>query len=164
MTDLATYVLERNFDAPRDLVWRTFTEPGLVARWYGPNVETIVHQMDVRPGGAWLVEMKWGDNSMYQRADYTQVDAPGRLVWLNSMTDGDWQVISNPRMPDWPRVLMTTVTLEAAGDKTRMRLTWVPHEATHAEINCFAGAMGGLDSGWGSGMDLLAELLAELQA
>jgi hypothetical protein len=67
-------------------------------------------------------------------------------------------------MPDWPRLLLTTVTFEEDHDQTKVRLTWVPHEASQAEIACFAAAIGGLDKGWGTGMDLLAELLAELQA
>ena len=67
-------------------------------------------------------------------------------------------------MPDWPRVLLTTVTFEDDGGKTKLRLTWVPHEASEAELTCFAGALAGMDKGWGAGMDLLAELLAELQA
>ena len=61
-------------------------------------------------------------------------------------------------------VLLTTVTFEEDGARTRMRLTWVPHEATKAEIACFEAAISGMDRGWGAGMDLLAKLLAELQA
>ena len=60
-------------------------------------------------------------------------------------------------MADWPRVLLTTVTFEEEGAQTRMRLTWVPHEASDAETACFAAAMGGMDKGWGAGMELLAE-------
>ena len=45
-----------------------------------------------------------------------------------------------------------------------MRLTWVPHEASEAEVACFAAAMDGLGKGWGAGMDLLEELLKEMQA
>lgn len=164
MSELPVYVLERVFDAPRELVWKTWTDPELLPRWYGPNVETIVHRLDVTPGGLWLGEMKWGDNSHFQRVEYTEVDAPSRLVWLHSNCDADWNVTANPMMPDWPRVLLTTVTFEEEGDQTRMRLTWIPHEASEAEIACFAAAIEGMDKGWGSGMELLAELLAELQA
>ena len=59
-------------------------------------------------------------------------------------------------MADWPRVLLTTVTFEEDGGQTRMRLTWVPHQASEAEIACFAGAIDGMDKGWGAGMELLA--------
>ena len=164
MDDMPTYVLEREFDAPRELVWRTWTEPELLKRWYGPNVETIVHALDVRPGGLWLNEMKWGDNSNYQRVEYTEVTPPERLVWLHSVSDADWNVIANPMMENWPRVLLTTVTFEEAGGRTRMRLTWVPHDASAAEIACFGEALQGMDKGWGAGMELLSQLLAELQS
>lgn len=169
MNDVPTYVLEREFDAPRELVWKTWTDPELVARWYGPNVETIVHKMETKPGGLWLVEMKWGDaskgvTSRYERIEYTEVTPPSRLVWLQSVTDADSNWAPNPMMPDWPRVLLTVVTFEADGDRTKLRLTWTPHEASEAERACFAGAMANLDKGWGAGMAVLEDLLAELQA
>jgi uncharacterized protein YndB with AHSA1/START domain len=161
---LPTYVLERVFDAPRDLVWRTWTDPELLPRWYGPNVETIVHRLELKPGGLWLFEMKWGSNSHYQRVEYTEVTPPERLVWMHSSSDAGWNIIPSPMKPDWPRVLLTTVTFEEDGARTRLRLTWVPHEASDAEIACFAAAMDGMGKGWDAGMKLLAELLAELQA
>ncbi|MFO1183309.1 MAG: SRPBCC domain-containing protein [Bauldia sp.] len=164
MSELPNYVLERRLAAPPALVWRTWTEPGLVSRWYGPNVETIVHRLDLRPGGLWLIEMRWGGRSNYQRAEYTEVSAPGRLVWLHSNADADWQVSANPRMPDWPRVMLTEVTLAADGAGTRLRLTWKPHRASQAEIACFAGAIAQMGGGWEAGMQLLEQLLAELQA
>ena len=164
MSALPTYVLEREFDAPRDLVWRTWTEPELLARWYGPNVETIIHRYELRPGGLWLGEMKWGGNSNYQRVEFTEVTPPERLIWLHSVSDVDWNVVPNPMMADGPLVLLTTVTFEDDGDRTKLRLTWVPHEASEAEIACFAAAMDGADKGWAAGMELLAALLAELRA
>ncbi len=164
MSDLPTYVLERKFDAPRELVWKAWTDPELLPRWYGPRVETIVHRLEVKPGGLWLGEMKWDGNATYQRVEFTEVTPPERLVWLHSVSDADWNVISNPMMTDWPRVLLTTVTFEQDGDRTKLRLTWVPYEASAAEIACFAAAMSGMDKGWAAGMDLLADLLVELQA
>ncbi len=163
MSDLPTYVLERLFDAPRTLVWKTWTDPLLLARWYGPNIETIIHRLDVKPGGLWLNEMKWGDNSNYQRAEYTEVQEPERLVCLMSTTDADWNIAPNPQMPDWPSVLLTTVTFEEEDGKTKMRLTWEPHDASEAEIAFFAAAVDKMGKGWGAGMELLAELLSELQ-
>jgi uncharacterized protein YndB with AHSA1/START domain len=164
MSELPTYVLERVFDAPRELVWKTWTDPKLLPRWYGPNVETIVHGLDLKSGGLWLVEMKRGGNSMYQRVEYTEVKSPERLVWLHSSSDANWNIIPSPMMANWPRVLLTTVTFEEDGNRTNVRLTWVPHEASDAEIACFAAAIDGMGKGWGAGMELLAELLAELQS
>ncbi|MEM6576838.1 MAG: SRPBCC domain-containing protein [Pseudomonadota bacterium] len=164
MTDLPTYVLERTFNAPRELVWKTWTDPKLLARWYGPGVETVIHKLDVTPGGLWLNEMKMSERSGYQRAEYTEVSPPERLVMLMSNTDENWNIAANPMMPDWPRVLLTTVTFEEEDGATRMRLIWAPHEASAAEIACFAEAVDGMGRGWGAGMDLLETLLVELQA
>ncbi|WP_103221475.1 SRPBCC family protein [Roseibium marinum] len=163
MADLPVYVLERDFDAPRDLVWRTWTEAELLVRWYGPNVETVIHKLDVRPGGQWLNEMKMGDRSNYQRMDYIEVDAPERLVGLMANTDAGWNIAADPMMPDWPRVLLTDVSFAETAGKTKMRLVWSPHEASEKEIVCFAAAMDGLGKGWGMGMEMLEQLLAEMQ-
>ncbi|GAB4517956.1 MAG: SRPBCC domain-containing protein [Parvularculaceae bacterium] len=164
MTQTPTFVLEREFDAPRELVWKTWTEPELLARWYGPGVETVIHKLDVRPGGLWLNEMKMGDNSSYQRMEYRDVEPPSRLVCLMSNADADWNIAANPMMPDWPQTLLTTVALEDLGGRTKMRLEWTPHEATEAELASFAAAIDNLGKGWGAGMDLLEQILAELQA
>lgn len=163
MDDLPTYVMDRTFDAPAALVWRGWTERDLLQRWYGPKVESIVHAIDVRPGGLWLHEMRMKGRSSFQKAEYREVAEPNRLIFLQSTTDESWNVVTNPMMPDWPRHLLTTVTFTEADGATEMRLTWVPHEATDAEIACFAGAMDRMGMGWGAGMDLLAALLGEMQ-
>jgi uncharacterized protein YndB with AHSA1/START domain len=118
----------------------------------------------MKPGGLWLAEMQWNGKSSYQKIEYVEIDPPSRLVWLHSTTDADWNVTSNPRMPDWPRTLLTTVTFEPDGARTRMRLTWAPHEASQAEIDCFRASLNQMGTGWVAGMDLLDGLLAELQA
>ncbi|WP_421858448.1 SRPBCC family protein [Oricola sp.] len=164
MTSLPTYVLERKFNAPPQLVWKTWTDPQLLPRWYGPNVESVVHRIDAVPGGLWLHEMRWGGNSNFQRAEYLEVSEPERLVFVQSSADADWNIIDNPMMPGWPRMMRTEVVLTEEAGGTAMRLTWSPHEASDAEIAAFAGSMEGAGKGWGSGMDLLEALLAELQA
>jgi uncharacterized protein YndB with AHSA1/START domain len=164
MTDLPSYVLERTFAASRELVWKTWTDHQLLARWYGPNVETIIHRLDVEPGGLWLNEMKMRGQSSYQRTEFIEVAQPERLVCLMASADAEWNIVADPMMPDWPRVLLTTVTFEESMGKTNMRLVWTPHDASEAEIACFAAAMDNMGKGWGMGMQVLEDLLAELQA
>ncbi len=163
MSELPKYILDREFDAPRDMVWRAWTDPELLARWYGPGVDTIIHKFDLKPGGMWLNEMKWGDKSDLSKMVFQEVVPQEKLVWHHSSTDADWNVATNQMMADWPRVLLTTVTFEDAGAKTNVRLTQVPLDATEAEIACFAGMMAGMDKGWGGGYKVLDEMFAELQ-
>lgn len=164
MSDTEDYVIDRVFDAPRAMVWKAWTDPVLLARWYGPNIETIIHEFDLRPGGVWLNEMKMGERSSRSRADFTEILPEERLAWDQSETDAHWQPTVSQMMPDWPRVISTMVTFEADGDKTNLRLVWTPKEASDAELACFRNMVANMGKGWGAGFGIIDEILAELQA
>ena len=164
MSDIPEYVLDREFDAPRDIVWRAWTDPELISRWYGPGVETTIHQFALEPGGSWLNEMKWGENSDFSKMVFQEVIQSEKLVWHHSSTDSEWNIITSQMMADWPRVLLTTLVLAESDSGTSVRLKMVPVEATDAEIACFANAMSGMDKGWGSGYSIMDEILKELSA
>jgi len=78
-------VTSRVFDAPRELVWKAWTEPDRVAQWYGPFGFTITTQeMDVRPGGVWHFVMHGPDGVDYpNEISYEQVVAMERLVYTH---------------------------------------------------------------------------------
>lgn len=165
MSETPEYVLERIFNAPRGLVWQAWTDPELLHRWYGPGAETTIHKFDLKPGGLWLNEMKWGDKSNFQKVVFQEVTPPEKMVWHHySSTDLNWNSTPNPMMPDWPRLLLTTVIFKDRGKKTNVRLTQAPIDATEAEIACFAAAMTGMDKGWGGGYAIMDEILTELQS
>ena len=164
MSDLPEYVTDRIFDAPRELVWKTWTDPELLARWYGPNIETIIHKFELKPGGEWLNEMKWGGKSDLSKMTFTEVIPQEKLVWRQSSCDADWNAIANPMMPDWPRVILTTVTFDDHAEQTKVRLTWTPVDASESEIACFAAAVDNMGKGWGSGFDIIDSILAELRS
>ena len=57
----------RIFDAPRDLVWRAWTDPQQIVQWWGPNgFKTTTYQMEVKPGGVWRFVMHGPDGTDYQ--------------------------------------------------------------------------------------------------
>ena len=136
----------------------------MLVRWYGPGVETIIHKFELEPGGVWLNEMKWGGKSDRSKMVFQEVAAYEKLVWRHNSTDADWNIISNPMMPDWPRTLLTTVTFEDSGKATSIRLVWIPHEATGVEIVCFAGAMNKFGGGWSAGFKVIDGILEELRS
>jgi len=62
-------VLSRVFDAPRELVFKAWTDSRHVAEWWGPNgFTTTVHEMDVRPGGVWRFVMHSPDGVDFDNA------------------------------------------------------------------------------------------------
>lgn len=164
MSDLPEFVLDRLFDAPRELVWRAWTDPELLARWYGPGVDTVIHKFELEPGGVWLNEMKMKNGSNFQKIVFKEVSKPETLVWHHCSADADWNIAANPMMPDWPRILLTTVTFTEASGQTNVRLSQIPVDATAAEIACFTKMKDGMSGGWGSGYAIIDEMLAELKA
>jgi uncharacterized protein YndB with AHSA1/START domain len=82
-SDGADLVMERTFDAPREEVWKAFTDPTIVPRWWGPHgTTTRVDEMDVRAGGKWRYDSSGPDRedvSFY--GEYLEVDPPQRIRW-----------------------------------------------------------------------------------
>lgn len=75
--------ITRVFDAPRELVFKTYTDPNLLPRWWGPKrFTTTVEKMDVRPGGAWrFVQRDTQGNVFAFHGVYHEALASERLVY-----------------------------------------------------------------------------------
>jgi uncharacterized protein YndB with AHSA1/START domain len=80
--DRLEIVFKREFDAPRELVWKTITDPALIPHWWGPaRMTTIVDKMDVRPGGEWRFIQRAPDGTEFGfNGIYKEVVPPERLV------------------------------------------------------------------------------------
>jgi uncharacterized protein YndB with AHSA1/START domain len=86
------FTITRVFDAPRELVWKAWTDPDHVARWFGPSGFTTPRStitMDVRPGGTFdLTMVSDADGQEFPSAGtFVEVDEPERLVWRNRDVD-----------------------------------------------------------------------------
>ena len=103
-------VISRVFEAPRSLVFKAWTQPEHLARWWGPKGFTLVAcEMDVRPGGAWFRRMRSPEGAEYiKRGVYREIVAPERLVftYVNEEADGSLG----------PETVVT-VTFEEFGEK-----------------------------------------------
>ena len=126
-------VIERSFDAPADLIWKMWTEPEHFKQWYGPAGATIpVAQMDVRVGGSRLVgmamETSGGPMQMWFTGEYREVVENERLVYTESMSDENGNVVSPAEMgmPEGhPETTEVRVELEDLGGRTKMVMTHV---------------------------------------
>ncbi|HEY7259756.1 MAG TPA: SRPBCC domain-containing protein [Gaiellales bacterium] len=140
--------ITRVFNAPRDEVWREWTEPERFADWFGLRSTPVPPDsvaMDVRPGGAWRLTMAAGEHhpEIHWAGEYREVVEPERLVF--TVTD----------RPDGNEYELVTVELTDLGDgSTRMDLEQTGGHLTPEEYER-AG------QGWGSFFDDLAARLAE---
>ena len=118
-------VITRIFDAPRRFVFKMWTEPEHLVRWWGPcGFTTISARMDVRPGGIWFRSMRAPDGSVVRKHGvYREIVMPERLVFTYVSDD----LAGNPG----PETLVT-VTFTALGGKTRLTLHQVGFESVLA--------------------------------
>jgi len=131
------FTITRVFDAPRELVWKAWTDPEQVARWFGPrgfSTPRSTVTMDVRPGGTFEFTMVSDDdgNEIPSGGTFLEVEEPERLVWRDRDIN-----------------LTVTITLADVGGRTEMKC--------HV-----AGETGGAPAydGWSTMFDKLAESLA----
>src|SRR3989442_12326263 len=75
-------VTTHTFDAPRELVWKAWTDPKLIPKWWGPRrYSTTVDKMDVRPGGTWRFVQRDAEGNEYGfHGEYREGVPPKRLV------------------------------------------------------------------------------------
>jgi uncharacterized protein YndB with AHSA1/START domain len=141
-------MIERFLDAPRELVFRAWTDPAHLVRWLGPKgfAGTVI-RMDVRPGGAYCFHMCSADGSEYwQQGVYREVVEPDRFVRTCVWADADGN-------PSGPETLMT-VTFEEHKGGTKL---------TFQQVFESAAARDGHQSGTASALDRLAEYLATVK-
>ena len=159
------FVITREFAAPRELVWKAWTESERLQQWFGPKDFTgTTVKLDLRPGGtlhSWLHSPD--GKEMWGKWIFRDVIAPERLVWVHSFSDKDGGITRHPLSPTWPLELLTVTTFAERGDKTVLTLKWTPLNATDEEIKTFNNAHQGLTHGWGGTFDQLAEYLKQLQ-
>jgi uncharacterized protein YndB with AHSA1/START domain len=140
--------ITRVFDAPRALVWQAWTDPTMMAQWFGPRGFTSsVPQLDLRVGGALRIVMHGPDGNDYpMKGVFTEVKAPERLVFTNIALDNDGNHLLEGE---------TTLTFSEQSGKTTMRL--VAHAVGLVPIA--PQMLAGMEAGWTQSIDKLEELV-----
>ena len=157
------FVISRVFDAPRELVWKAFTEPERMKQWWGPKGFTVIaSKMDLRPGGTYHYGMKAPDGSaMWGKFVYREIVAPERMVFINSFSDEAGGITRHPMSPTWPLEMLSIFTFEEEGGKTKLTIRWSAHNATDEERKTFDTSHDSMRQGWGGTLDQLTQYLAK---
>ena len=156
-------VLERVFDAPRDLVFKMFKEPDHLKRWWGPRGwELPVCNVDFRPGGVWHYCMKCVDENQgefygmesWGKAVYKNIDEPNTIAYTDYFSDAEGN--ESDAMP----ATEVTMAFIEQGGKTKLvsRSEYVSAEALKTVMDI--GMLQGITETW----DRLEEQLVEIRA
>jgi len=148
--------LTRVFDAPRELVFKAWTDPQLLAQWWGPRgVTNPVSEVDLKVGGALHVVMLAGaelgpmaGQRWPMQGIFKEIQAPEKLVFSNQAIDEDGKVLIDG---------LTTVVFEEQGDKTKLTLHVTAKGISPESPQMLAG----MNQGWTESIDKLGEFLQE---
>jgi uncharacterized protein YndB with AHSA1/START domain len=122
------------FDAPRAMVFKAWTDPEHLQRWFAPRGCTLrLAKTDIRPGGAYLCCIRTPDgHDCWCMGVYREIVAPERLVFTMAVADANGNPAEPAQMgmdPDWPRETTVTVTFAEDGGRTRLTLHQTVAEA-----------------------------------
>ncbi len=145
-----TLVITRTFDAPRSVVWKAWTDPEQIAKWWGPKGFTNpVCEWNAKPNNAIRVDMTWPDGVTVSPMGgmFHEVVEPERLVFSSTAFEDEE---GNPQLE-----ALNTITFAEENGKTVLTVTAVMKRATGPA----AEAAKGQKEGWNQSLDKLADLL-----
>ena len=157
------FLISRTFNAPRDLVWKAWTQRDHLMHWFGPKgFKMPAAKLDFRPGGSFHYNLRNADGfDLWGKFVYREIAPPERLVWVNCFSDPAGNITRHPMSPNWPRELLTTVTFTEDAGRTTVTVRWEPINPTDAERQTFDTGHGSMNQGWSGTFEQLATYLAD---
>ena len=152
------FVITRVFDAPRELVWKAWTEPDRVKRWWGPRGFTApVVKIDFRIGGKYLYCMRSPEgNEDWSTGTFKEIVPFEKIVLVDSFADKDGNVVPASYYgmgEDFPLESLITITFEDLKGKTRLTLKY-------ADVSSLTPLdRHNMQMGWNESLDKLQETL-----
>jgi uncharacterized protein YndB with AHSA1/START domain len=152
-------LITRVFDAPRESVWKAWTECESLMRWWGPKgFTTPLCKIDLRPGGVFHNCMRSPEGRDYCGKEvYREIVEPERIVFTDFFVDEEGNPVPATyygMSPDWPQETLVTVTFAEHEGKTKLTLQ-------HALGSVPASERDMCQQGWSESLDKLAGDLAK---
>jgi uncharacterized protein YndB with AHSA1/START domain len=156
-------VITRVFDAPRELVFKVWTEAEHLKHWWGPKGFSInVSKLELRPGGIFHYSMRTNDgHEMWGKFVYKEIAAPEKLVFINSFSDKEGNTVRAPFSQTFPLEIMNIITFSEHEGKTTLTLRGGPINANEDELKFFADMHESMQQGFAGTFDQLAEYLTK---
>lgn len=161
--DKKELTITRIFDAPREVVWKAWTDPERLKRWWGPKGWTSpVCKIDLRVGGEWLSLMRSPEGQeIWAKGIFREIVALERLVMTDSFADEQGNVVPATHYgmsPEFPLEMVITVKFEDQKGRTKLTLK-------HSGIEGISDTdRGDMQQGWSQSLDKLAESLKYAKA
>jgi uncharacterized protein YndB with AHSA1/START domain len=165
--DPAEFVITRVFDAPRDVVFRMWTEREHMLQWFGPKGFPLFEcTIDLRPGGVMHYGMRMPEmgGELWGKWIYREIVPPERLSFVMSFSDAEQGVTRHPMAPVWPLETLSIVTFMELDGQTTVTMQGIPINATEEERAIFMQGRSSMQMGWTGTLDQLEAYLTKEQS
>ncbi|RED66279.1 SRPBCC domain-containing protein [Cohnella lupini] len=154
--------ITRTIRAPRDLVFKAFTDPEQLPHWWGPKGWTFeVSVSDFRPGGVFHYSQKSPEGDlMWVKFLYHEVSKSDKLVYSSFFSDEEGNIVRAPFDPDWPLETLNTLTLAEDEGTTTITIVVALVSPTEVESATFKASHEILNEGFSRTFEQLAEYLS----
>lgn len=151
MTNDRTVNIQRILNAPVETVWRLWTDPKEVVKWWGPaNYTSPSAELDLRVGGAYLFCMhapqEQGGEDSYTAGEYKEIIPMEKLVFTQSLANSKGEKLNKDSLPpDFPETVMTTITFKDVNGMTELTITEEGWSPSLMSVFAYAGMHESLD-------------------
>lgn len=155
--DVPVFVISRQFSASPQRVYDAWADPVKMAQWSGPAGSTVeILEGSLAVGQAMISRTSSpGGPEMFALSVWRDLTPHSRIAWEQSFCTREGVKCAPPFFDDWPRTLLTEVTLEPRDGGTFLTLKWIPIEYTEAALAMFVKQMASMTGGWGGSLDKL---------
>jgi uncharacterized protein YndB with AHSA1/START domain len=161
----SVFEITRVFNAPRNRIWKAWSEAGQLKHWWGPKGCAIeISRLEFRLGGFFHYAMEFeGAPTLWGRFNYRQIVMPERIVWLNSFSNEKCGIARAPFSKVCPLEIENTVTFTERAGTTTVVLRAEPFGETAEERKFFDGlcSSGSLEQGYSGSFEQLAEYVVK---
>ncbi len=148
------FIVTRTFDAPREQVYKAWTDPEEIKKWWGPKHFTAPFaRIDLREGGKYLLAMRGPDGKDFWNGGEFRVVTPDRLVWVDSFTDSKGNPVPASTYglsKDYPMQTVITITFVETAGKTNVTISHPMAEGVNYDDEM---------AGWNESLDKLSDSL-----
>lgn len=161
MNEIKDFIITREFEAPRNLVWKTWTDKEHLSKWMSPvGFDMSFKKFEFKVGGEILFSQSSSDGIvMWAKWDIREIEINKKLVMLITVSDKNGHPSIHSMVSTWPQKMLATTTFNEKNGNTIVNLKWTPYEADEEALATFNGSLEGMSQAWSETFTVLESYL-----
>lgn len=158
-----SFIISHEFNVSKPFLFKVWSEEKHLKNWWGPKgSEVYIVRLEFRPGGIMHYRLQYPQGAViWGKFVYREIEAPERIVFINSFANEKGEVVRAPFNMNWPLETLTTIHFKEQNHKTIVTVKWTPYAASEEEQKTFDAHHSSMQQGWSSTFDQLASYLTK---